>query len=363
MGRKVINELEALPEVKAIHVWDPSPDARERVAGCPKVVSHREEGTLWSCPEIRLLFIATPNHEHAALAHRGLETGRAVLCEKPMATTLADSAALVAAAERHGGFLQVGLELRYSLLYRQVKEWIDAGLLGRVVSVQGQYTCCEFRGRGSWRNGRNTGGSMFGEKLCHYIDLPRWWTGDEIEEVHSYCAPNVVPYYEVRDNYLTGYRFRGGAVGHLAFSMFLAESYHGDPLQNPVDLQADDGHELRFIVTGTQGAAETNVFRRRVRRWEFGDAPSGLTSRIAEEKTWDGARDHFYFHNTTDQTADVVKRVLAGREPSISPRDALETMRACEAADISADEGRPVLLGTLEGIAPLLRRHYSSGIL
>jgi len=44
---------------------------------------------------------------------------------------------------------------------------------------------------------------MFGEKLSHYVDLPRWWVGSPVTEVHSVCAPNLVPYYEVRDNYYT----------------------------------------------------------------------------------------------------------------------------------------------------------------
>ena len=38
---------------------------------------------------------------------------------------------------------------------------------------------------------------MFGEKLSHYVDLPRWWIGSPVVEVYATCAPNIVPYMEV----------------------------------------------------------------------------------------------------------------------------------------------------------------------
>jgi predicted dehydrogenase len=84
------------------------------------------------------------------------------------------------------------------------------------------------------------------------------------------------------------------------------------------------------------------VFRRRLQRWQFALSDRGLDSDVAETHTWDPADDHLYFHNTTDQARDVVRRVAAGEPPATPAADALETMLVCEAAERSADQHRPV---------------------
>ncbi len=127
---------------------------------------------------------------------------------------------------------------------------------------------------------------MFGEKLSHYVDLTRWWIGDEVEEVYATCAPNVIPYYEVHDNFHCTYRFKNGAVSHLTFMMAPAATFKGDPLQNAVSQQAGDGHALRYMIYGEKGAAETDVFPRTIKRWEFGENDYGQTSEWVQTETW-----------------------------------------------------------------------------
>ncbi|MHC4884820.1 MAG: Gfo/Idh/MocA family protein, partial [Planctomycetota bacterium] len=222
-------------------------------------------------PEVSLVFITASNHAHKDLAIRSMEAGKAVMCEKPMAVTLEDAEAMVKVGEELNAFFQIGFELRYSKLYTKVKEWIDAGLLGDVVNTHCLY-CSSAYEKGQWRNTQQEGGSTFGERLSHYVDLTRWWIGSPVKEVFSACAPNVVPYTEVRDNYQTSYFFESGAVSHLSYFMNYPETFHGDPLADSItDQQLGDGHKLRYIVVGTKGAAETDVFYRRIKRFAFID--------------------------------------------------------------------------------------------
>jgi len=294
------------------------------------------------------VFITASNNAHKELAIAALEAGKAVMCEKPMATTLADATAMVEAAERTNGFLQVGFELRYSRLYSTVKDWIERDLLGRVLNTQCTYISSAWGKHATWRVASKTSGGMFGEKLSHYVDLVRWWVGDQVEEVYVTCAPNVIPYYEVHDNYHCSYRFKNGAVSQLTFMMGPAATFQGDPLQNAVSQQAGDGHTLRYMIYGEKGAAETDVFPRSIKRWEFGDSDWGQTSAWVQNETWDPQHDFAYFHNTHDQARDIVRRVAEGEKPSINPRDALETTRLCFAAELSATEKRPVRLDELK---------------
>lgn len=288
-------------------------------------------------PQVRCVFITSSNDAHAGLTIAALEAGKAVLCEKPMAVTLEDARAMVECAEATGGFLQIGFELRYSHLYSGVKKWIDEGLLGEVVNTQCNYIASAWA-KGTWR-AAGVGGNLFGEKLSHYVDLPRWWVGEPVDSIYAVSASNAIPYYHVRDNYQATCRFQNGAVSHLTFMMAPAATFNGDPLQNVIDQQTGDGHTLRYLVQGTRGAAETDVFARTLKRWEFGDAPGTFTSTLVETITWDKSEDQFWFHNTCHQTHDVVRRVAQGLPPATPACDAFETMRLCFAAEESVAKG------------------------
>lgn len=295
---------------------------------------------------VKLVFVSSSNDAHKELTLAAMASNKAVLCEKPMANTLADAHEMVEAAEQGEQFLEIGFEARHSKLYATIKKWIDAGLLGEVVNTHCKYISSEFWGRNSWRVTSEGCGNMFGEKLSHYVDLPRWWIGAEVTEVYSVCAPTVVPYFEVNDNYHTTYKFSNGAVSHITFMMAPAATFRGDPLQDVIEQQEGDGHVLRFLICGTRGAAETDVFGRTIKRWQFGDSEHGMTSDLVETLTWQPADDHLYFHNTTDHTLDIVRRVDEGLPPSCPAPDAYETTRLCFAAEHSAAIGKPVQMSS-----------------
>ena len=344
MGGTVIDHLKHTEGVEEIIAQDIREERVKELREKVGVKAYVELEPILKDDSIPLVFITSSNDAHKPLTLAALEAGKAVMCEKPMAVTLADARAMVETAESREAFLQIGFELRYSKLYTKVKDWVDQGLLGQVVNTHCYYICSEFHHKGSWRNKQATGGSMFGEKLSHYVDLPRWWIGSEVADVSSVCAPNVIPYYEVHDNYHTTYRFQNGAVSHLTFMMAPGATFKGDPLQDVIDQQRGDGHALRYLVVGTQGCAETDVFYRTIKRWEFGDSPECLTSTWVENLTWDKSEDHVYFHNTLDQTRDIVRRVREGLPPATPASDAYETMRLCFAAEESADHGERVSL-------------------
>ncbi|MBO4344672.1 MAG: Gfo/Idh/MocA family oxidoreductase, partial [Victivallales bacterium] len=84
-------------------------------------------------PSINMVTIAAVNEAHLALAEAALKAGKAVMCEKPMGTTLGEAKQILDAKNKYNGFLQIGFELHYSDMYTTVKKWIDDGLVGDVV--------------------------------------------------------------------------------------------------------------------------------------------------------------------------------------------------------------------------------------
>ena len=290
-------------------------------------------------PRIRFAVIATPNQQHTAQTLQCLNAGKGVLCEKPMGMDLSEARQIAAAAAQPGAFLQIGFELHYSTMYELAHRWIKAGLIGEVTQTQCRYYCCEFHKKNTWRS-NSTGSFLIGEKLSHYLYLQKWFFGTPPESVYSLSAAKVVPYFHHRDNHQILTRYPNDRVGTLNFIMYIAESHTGhDPLRDLLEQQADDGHYLQYHICGTKGAIETDVFRRRYRRWEFGDSPEFMTSKIVEEVTFKPEDDLIYFHNVEEQNMHVIELAATGKPSEMTAKEAYETMKLCFAAELSEDTG------------------------
>ena len=85
---------------------------------------------------IDILSVCTPDDRHAAIVIAAAERGiPAILCEKPLATTLADADRMIAAVERHGTVVAVEHTRRWDPFFHRVKEVIDAGMIGEVRTI------------------------------------------------------------------------------------------------------------------------------------------------------------------------------------------------------------------------------------
>lgn len=127
--------------------------------------------------------ISTLDRDHVGPAVACLNLGYDVLLEKPMATSLADCQAIEAAQRRHGAIVGVCHSLRYNKGFRKVKELLDAGAIGRVLSLDlleqvAYWHQAHSYVRGNWGNeGRST--FMLLSKSCHDIDYIAYLIGKD----------------------------------------------------------------------------------------------------------------------------------------------------------------------------------------
>ncbi len=342
MGTTHVNAAKESPFVEKIIGYEP--DARRATLSGKelniKAINNIDK--ILQDESIKLIYIASPNETHMELSIRSLKSGKAVLCEKPMGITLDEARSIIEAEKESGSFLQIGFELHYSMLYMKVKEWIDAGLIGQPLNSHCLYYCSEFHKKNTWRS--KSRGTLIGEKLSHYLDLPRWWFGKKVTEVFSMSAPNFINYFNHPDNHQISYRFENGTISNLNFVMGIAESDLGDPLMDILEKQSDDGHVLRYMIYGDKGAIETDVFKRRIRRWIFSDGPEKLESEIVEEIKYDKSQDLQWIHNVHGQNLRIAELVARNMKPDNPASDAFETMKLCFAAEVSGNENRIVKL-------------------
>jgi len=263
-----------------------------------------------------------------------------------MGVSLDEAGKMIETEQETGGFLQIGFELHYSKIYMLTKQWITQGLIGTPINCHCRYYCSEFHKKNTWRSASG-GHFLIGEKLSHYIDLQRWFLGSEVEEVFAMTAPNVVKYFNHPDNHQINMRFANGAVSNLNFVMYIGETDHSDPLLEMLEKQADDGHYLQYYIFGTEGAIENDVFRRRIRRWEFSDGPEQIISKIVETVTYSKDEDLEWIHNTHGQNLRIAELVAKGLPPEVRAVDAYKTMLAGFAAERSEQERRIVKIAEL----------------
>jgi D-xylose 1-dehydrogenase (NADP+, D-xylono-1,5-lactone-forming) len=91
-------------------------------------------------PEVDAVYLPLANQEHAEWTLRGIEHGKHVLCEKPMALTVADIDAIKSAASKHKKTVMEGFMYRFHPQHARVREFIESGLIGEVRSVRASYS-------------------------------------------------------------------------------------------------------------------------------------------------------------------------------------------------------------------------------
>jgi len=121
-----------IDEVAAVRVAEVHPQARDAAREQPKVADAVDDWrALLDDPSLDLVDICLPHHLHAPTAIAALEAGKAVVCEKPIATTLADADAMLAAADAAHRPLYVSHNMRFYPHHVRAKQLLDQGAIGR----------------------------------------------------------------------------------------------------------------------------------------------------------------------------------------------------------------------------------------
>ena len=160
---------------------------------CPIFADYRE--FLTAGIDADVVAIATQDIDHREHAIACMEKGYDLLLEKPIANTLEDCEAIYKASLAYGRKVIICHVLRYTPFYRKVKEIIDSGLLGKIVTVNmsenvGFYHQAHSFVRGPWRRSEQAC-PMIVAKCCHDLDVMRWLIGEKCEEVSSIGSLSV----------------------------------------------------------------------------------------------------------------------------------------------------------------------------
>jgi predicted dehydrogenase len=135
-------------------------------------------------------FICTRDKEHYVPAKKALEEGYHVMLEKPMSPSWQECIELEQLAEKHGRVLTICHVLRYAPFFQTIKQLLDEGRIGRLMSIQhnenvGYWHQAHSYVRGYFNNAEQSS-PMILAKSCHDLDLIQWFAGGACTSVSSY---------------------------------------------------------------------------------------------------------------------------------------------------------------------------------
>ncbi|ANZ41208.1 dehydrogenase [Lentzea guizhouensis] len=308
--------------------------------------------------DVHLVDICTPGDTHAEIAVAALEAGKHVLCEKPLANSVAEAVAMAEAAARaaeRGVRAMVGFSYRRVPALALARDLVAQGRLGRVHHVRAQYLqdwIVDPAAPLSWRLDKDKAGSgALGDIGAHIVDATQFILGDTIAEVTG-TMETFVPQRPVAAAHsgLSGTAVSGetGPVTVDDAALFLAR-FAGGALGSFEATRFANGRKnaLRIEVNGSAGSLAFDFEDMNVLQFFDGteDASVAGFRRIVVTEPqhpyvsawWPAGHGLGYEHAFTHQAVDLVRAVAEGTDPSPSFADGLQVQRVLAAVETSAE--------------------------
>ena len=306
--------------------------------------------------DIDVIDIVTPGDSHAAIAIAALEAGKHVLCEKPLANTVDEAAAMAdaaASAAARGVYAMVGFTYRRVPAATFARELVTGGAIGEVRQVRAEYLqdwLVDETAPLAWRLQKEHAGSgALGDIGAHAIDLSQFITGQRLTGVSgiidtvvterpllaegsglSGTAGTGFGTVTVDDVALFNGRFEGGALGSFVASR----------------MSTGRKNALRIEVSGSRGAIAFDLEDLNALGYYDGTAPAdrqGFSKILVTEPEhpyvaswWPTGHMLGYEHGFVHQAKDFIEAVATGTQPRPSFADGYQVQRVLGAVEQSS---------------------------
>jgi len=326
-----LNALAQLPGASIAGMADIAAErgaARAAEFGCPFFTDHR---AMLDAVRPDVAVICTPHPYHAALTIDSLEAGAHVLVEKPIAVSVGEADAMVAAADRAGRILAVNFQQRFRPVIERARALVESGELGDLVRVlcvepwfrtQFYYNSADWRG--TWKG--EGGGVLMNQGphpldlLCHLAGPPaKVWGWVKVRGHQMECEDSAQAMLE----------YPNGAPGYLHFSTVEA------------------GLDRRMEIVGDRAALELVEDRLTIHRF----SPSLSDYRATAQEMWGRPGDQVEtVHLPGDGGGhlavyrDLVAAIAGGRRPRCDGREATMSLELANAVIYSGVTGQPATL-------------------
>lgn len=340
-----LETLHQLPEVESVVIWSEREELNASLDEVRRDKVERIDTNLESVladSDVHFVITCLRNDQSPDVCIQALEAGKHVVAEKPIGPTSAEVQRVVGVAEKRDLKLGVFYGRRYHPLVCQVKEIVEEGILGTLISAELRMltTQVRFRDPNYWLfQKRYAGGGMLSWLGCHDIDTIRHVSGEEIVSVSAEVATRNGEDIDVEDVAALSFKLASGAIGTLNVGYVMALSGGG-----------------YFNVGGYD--THVGVNGRRGRLYSTSDGTSTQQLYVESDHSgWSAApRRRFEYTLSSSPAYGGVQGEIFVRDflcatwgegaVPASGRDALQVARIVEAAYESSETGRRVEVPT-----------------
>ena len=297
-----------LPNAQIVGVCDIKKDRADKAAAKYQCTAYYDYKDMIKPELIDVVHICVPHYLHPIISKYALEQGVNVLCEKPMAIKMEDALANVALAKEKDLKYGIIFQCRYNDSSKLVKENLENGALGKVISARVVLTWCKpdsYYSLSDWKGTWDKeGGGVIIDQAIHSLDLANWFINDEIESVQASLSNRGHDIMEVDDTGEGFVRYKNGAT----LSFWAMNNYGCD---DPIEIRLlcengkvvmDYDHALITFNDGRTLSTETTV---------------------DPDVVYEDGKDYWGFQHIR-QIADFYRSVEENTEPTISGREALK---------------------------------------
>jgi len=337
-----INGLETTEVVAGV---DPSEKALEKMKELfPGIKCYDNHEAMFAANKLDAVIISSYHCYHYEQTMAAFRNSCHVLLEKPMAIKKEHCHEMVKTAKEKKLILQIGFECRLSALYKRVKEIVDSGEVGELLSM----SYVHYRGKWlrDWYCQRELAGAMATIETCHYIDLMRFFSGEEVEWVFaSSPRANLRTEYDYPDSSFAQLYFQSGLVASIidsharssetfAHSHLESESYaegEGEYL-DPVY-----GHQFEYSLVGTSGSLWVRMLSKQISVFEKVVQPGSSAPQIVLKRVEDYSKLSLksLIHEHCELDRQFIESVRTNSPAVFEPEDALKSHLVAFAIDES----------------------------
>jgi 1,5-anhydro-D-fructose reductase (1,5-anhydro-D-mannitol-forming) len=273
-------------------------------------------------PEVDAIYVATPVARHCPDVLAAVAQGKHVLCEKPLALTVAEAELMRDASVAAGVQAMTCFYQRFNARHRRIRDLLTIGTIGRVTAARWSFSGRSPDSPGAWRQDRAVaGGGSYLDNASHCVDLVRYLLG-EVVAVTAF-VDTLAARYEVEDT--------ASSILLLETGAQVVVTSHWSALD------PDEARSSVLEVSGTEGTIVASPLHDKFSRGQLTVATAG------------GERHETYEASTHVALVEAFAAALAeGRPPPITFDDGLASLRVVLAVYESARTGAVVRLNRSE---------------
>ncbi|MGC5020749.1 Gfo/Idh/MocA family oxidoreductase [Micromonospora sp. DT47] len=310
-----------LPQAELVIVADPADGAAQRLAAPLGVEATTDPDAVLADERVEAVAITCSSTAHAELVIRAAAAGKAVFCEKPMAMSVEEADAAIAACQEAGVPLQVGFNRRFAADFAAAKRMVDDGAVGTpqlLRSLTRDPDLAHPTAVPAW--------TIFTQTLIHDFDALNWFNaGATAMEVHAMADALVAPDCRAAgllDTAVVTIRYDNGALATAEASFSAAYGY---------DVRAEIFGSAGMVTAGTPAQLP-------VRHWSSAGV-AGPTARADTELFSDAY---------AAELASFCQAVRNRTPPAVGGHDARAALRIALACIASVQSGAPVRLDDID---------------